>query len=317
MVTLEKIKARIFKKPPAVKSGNGLFVTIDELVAERKNAAYIRGLNTRLTTSRQAGDVKSAFKGRGMEFEEIRAYNFGDDVRDIDWRVTARKLNPYTKLYAEDKDREIYVLLDLSPAMRFGTRKELKSVAAAKIAALLGWLSLENKDRFGCIIFDGRESYIFKPQNHKNSLLAIFKKIAEISQNSLRQQNEETLPAAKAVQLLQKSLKSYATVFIISDFINMDDAQKRAMAALARRARVYFINVFDVLEEVAPRAGEYMIENRGDDLVFDSRPQAFQEAYRSYFAAQRSEIKDFCHKFLYNYIEVRTDIELYKQLKIG
>ncbi len=317
MVTLEKIKARIFKKPPAVKSGNGLFVTIDELVAERKNAAYIRGLNTRLTTSRQAGDVKSAFKGRGMEFEEIRAYNFGDDVRDIDWRVTARKLNPYTKLYAEEKDREIYVLLDLSPAMRFGTRKELKSVAAAKIAALLGWLSLENKDRFGCIIFDGRESYIFKPQNHKNSLLAIFKKIAEISQNSLRQQNEETLPAAKAVQLLQKSLKSYATVFIISDFINMDDAQKRAMAALARRARVYFINVFDVLEEVAPRAGEYMIENRGDDLVFDSRPQAFQEAYRSYFAAQRSEIKDFCHKFLYNYIEVRTDIELYKQLKIG
>ena len=317
MVTLEKIKARIFKKPPAVKSGNGLFVTIDELVAERKNAAYIRGLNTRLTTSRQAGDVKSAFKGRGMEFEEIRAYNFGDDVRDIDWRVTARKLNPYTKLYAEEKDREIYVLLDLSPAMRFGTRKELKSVAAAKIAALLGWLSLENKDRFGCIIFDGRESYIFKPQNHKNSLLAIFKKIAEISQNSLRQQNEETLPAAKAVQLLQKSLKSYATVFIISDFINMDDAQKRAMAALARRARVYFINVFDVLEEVAPRAGEYMIENRGDDLVFDSRPQAFQESYRSYFAAQRSEIKDFCHKFLYNYIEVRTDIELYKQLKIG
>ena len=317
MVTLEKIKARILKKTQAVKSGNGLFVTIDELVAERKNAAYIRGLNTRLTTSRQAGDVKSAFKGRGMEFEEIRAYNFGDDVRDIDWRVTARKLNPYTKLYAEEKDREIYVLLDLSPAMRFGTRKELKSVAAAKIAALLGWLSLENKDRFGCIIFDGRESYIFKPQNHKNSLLAIFKKIAEISQNSLRQQNEETLPAAKAVQLLQKSLKSYATVFVISDFTNMDDAQKRAMAALARRARVYFINVFDVLEEVAPRAGEYMIENRGDDLVFDSRPQAFQEAYRSYFAAQRSEIKDFCHKFLCNYIEVRTDIELYKQLKIG
>ena len=317
MVTLEKIKARIFKKPTAVKSGNGLFVTIDELIAERKNAAYIRGLNTRLTTSRQAGDVKSAFKGRGMEFEEIRAYNFGDDVRDIDWRVTARKLNPYTKLYAEEKDREIYVLLDLSPAMRFGTRKELKSVAAAKIAALLGWLSLENKDRFGCIIFDGRESYIFKPQNHKNSLLAVFKKIAEISQNSLRQPSEETLPAAKAVQLLQKSLKSYATVFVISDFINMDDAQKRAMAALARRARVYFIHVFDVLEEVAPRAGEYMIENRGDNLVFDSRPQAFQEAYRNYFAAQRSEIKDFCHKFLCSYVEVRTDIELYRQLKIG
>ena len=317
MVTLEKIKARIFKKPQKIKSGNGLFVTIDELVAERKNASYIRGLNTRLATSRQAGDVKSAFKGRGMEFEEIRAYNFGDDVRDIDWRVTARKLNPYTKLYAEEKDREIYVLLDVSSAMRFGTRKELKSVAAAKIAALLGWLSLENKDRFGCIIFDGRENYVFKPQNHKGSLLAIFKKISELSLANLQADDEEGQTMVKAVQLLQKSLKSHATVFVVSDFTNMNESLKRVMAALAHKAKVYFVNVFDILEEVAPQAGEYMAVNRGDDLVFDSRPKAFQEAYRGYFASRRAEVKDFCRKFLCAYIEVRTDIALYKQLKIN
>ena len=317
MVILENIKARIFKKQAAIKNGGGLFATIDELIAERKNAAYIRELNVRLATSQQAGDVKSAFKGRGMEFEEIRAYNFGDDVRDIDWRVTARKLKPYTKLYAEEKDREIYVFLDLSPKMLFGTKKELKSVSAAKIAALLGWLSLANKDRFGCIIFDGRESYLFKPQNHKNSLLAILKKIAEVSKDIMQRSAEDTVSAAKALQLLQQSLKSHATVFIISDFAEMTDNSKRHLAALARKARLYFVHVFDILEEMAPKAGEYMIENKGRGLVFDSRPKVFRTAYHNYFAAKRANLKDFCHKFLCHYIEVRTDIALYKQLKIG
>ena len=91
---------------------SGLFVTLDELVEQRKYAAYLKALTTQLVTSNQAGDVKSAFKGRGIELEESRVYTFGDDIRDIDWRVTARKDVPYTKLYAEEKDREIYVLLD-------------------------------------------------------------------------------------------------------------------------------------------------------------------------------------------------------------
>ena len=119
----------------------------------RHYLAYIKRKKRKQTFSCQAGDIKSAFKGRGMEFEEIRAYNLGDDVRDIDWRVTARKEIPYTKLYAEEKDHQIYVWLDLSAPMLFGSKKELKAVTASKIAALLGWLALENKDRFGCIIF--------------------------------------------------------------------------------------------------------------------------------------------------------------------
>lgn len=134
---------------------SGLFVTLEELLEQKRYVAYLRALTRRLATSDQTGDVKSAFKGRGVELEEIRSYTFGDDVRDIDWRVTARKDTPFTKLYAEEKDREIYLLLNLSPEMAFGTRKELKSAAAAKIAALLSWLVLENKDRLGCVILTG------------------------------------------------------------------------------------------------------------------------------------------------------------------
>ena len=122
-------------------SDDGLSVSLEELLEQKKYVAYLRALKTKFATSKHAGDVKSAFKGRGVELEEIRAYTFGDDVRDIDWRVTARKDVPYTKLYAEEKDREIYIMLDLSSYMVFGTKKELKSVAASKIAGLISWLS--------------------------------------------------------------------------------------------------------------------------------------------------------------------------------
>ena len=161
---------RFFGRVAPELGGNGLFASLDELIEQRQYVAYLRQLGQSKTFSSMAGDVKSAFKGRGMELEEIRSYTYGDDVRDIDWRVTARKEQPFTKLYAEERDREIYALLDLSPQMVFGTRHELKSVAAAKISALLGWMSLENKDRFGCLVFDGAESLFFKPQNNRANI---------------------------------------------------------------------------------------------------------------------------------------------------
>ncbi len=294
---------------------SGLFVTLEELLEQKRYVAYLRALTRRLATSNQAGDVKSAFKGRGVELEEIRSYTFGDDVRDIDWRVTARKDTPFTKLYAEEKDREIYLLLNLSPEMAFGTRKELKSAAAAKIAALLSWLVLENKDRLGCVIFDGRQNYVYKPQNHLANMIAVFKKIAAVSQGILHAPEPREESFAKSVKLLQKNIKSQATVFIISDFLNFDEELKKAVAGLSKKTKVYMINVFDVLEENAPKAGEYMAEDRGRRVVFDSTSKQFQKAYRAYFALRRHEVKDFALKFGCRYLEVRTDIELYKQLK--
>ena len=119
----KKIKDKIFKNTVELNAGGGLFVTVDELIEQRRYAYQWQQFNDSKFSTYNAGDVKSVFKGRGMEFEEIRAYAFGDDVRDIDWRVTARKQLPYTKLYTEEKDREVYVLLDLSPQMLFGTKK--------------------------------------------------------------------------------------------------------------------------------------------------------------------------------------------------
>ena len=140
MGKLKRLTERFFG-PRAVKiGGNGLYATLEELMEQRRYVPYLKSHQFNHIVSSSAGDVKSAFKGRGVELEEIRSYAFGDDIRDIDWRVTARRQVPYTKLFAEEKDREIYVVLDLSAHMVFGTRIELKSTAASKIAALLSGL---------------------------------------------------------------------------------------------------------------------------------------------------------------------------------
>ena len=292
---------------------------MDELVSLKKYLPYIRRRHNNIT-SYQAGDIRSAFKGRGMELEEVRAYGYGDDVRDIDWRVTARKGDVYTKVFAEEKDREVYAVLDLSPYMVFGTKKELKSVSAAKLAALLGWQSLLNKDRFGLILFDGKNSRFFKPQNNQRNLMAIFKAIADASmatlQESAETREDNISDLSVPLQFLQYNLKSKAQIFIISNYNHISDDTKKTVVALNRRRRVYCVNVYDLLEETAPEDGEYSAEYEGQKLIFNTFSPDFKKAYAEYFAEKRKNMEDFCRRLGCHYINIRTDRPLYNQLKI-
>ncbi len=314
MGKIAKIASSLWRKKEKNNSQSGLVATLDDLMEQRRNVRWLH-LKTKLHASNQAGDVKSAFKGRGIEVEEIRSYAFGDDVRDIDWRVTARKNSPYTKIYSEERDREIYVLLDLSPSMVFGTRKELKSVTASKITALLGWMAQENNDRFGVFIFDGRQNWQFKPQQNRAQLLAIFNKIAEINQDIIKHEvKSEGLK--KTLQMLVKNLKDRATVFVISDFAGFNDDEKKSLAALSKKTSLFCLNVYDVLEAQAPAPGQYMAANGSEKLVFDSGQNAFRREYQQFFAEKREKIHDFCRKFNCRYVEIRTDIPITRQIKI-
>lgn len=295
----------------------GLYAPLEDLIEQKKYLPYIKSKHNNLT-SYQAGDIRSAFKGRGMELEEVRVYGFGDDVRDIDWRVTARKGETYTKIFSEEKDREVYVVLDLSPHMLFGTKKELKSVSASKLAALLGWQSMANKDRFGLLLFDGVKTRTFKPQNNPKSLMAIFKTISDvgeamISSSKILEENEDL---AEPLHFLQYGIKSRAMVFVISDFNNITEEVKKTLAILARRCRVYCINVYDVIEEIPPESGEYMAAYKEEKLVFSTENSAFKDTYYHYFMQKRKEMENFCKRFGCQYLNVRTDRPLYKQLKI-
>lgn len=302
-----------FKKDKKQNDKTGLAVTVPELIEQQRYLPYLQQRQNFLTSA-QAGNVKSAFKGRGIELEEVRAYNFGDDIRDIDWRITARKSEPFTKVYAEEKDRVINVLLDLSATMVFGTKKELKSVTASKIAALLGWLSVRNKDRFGILIFDGKNSYYFKPQSSVKNLMAIFNKIAEVGDDILNNASSDDL--SSALKTLKYHQKGQGTIFILSDFHNFGGEQFKNLAALAKNNKVYCVNIFDKLEENAPPKGDYAAVYKGEELVFSSASKAFSSDYQQYFAQNRENIRRNCQKFLCKYIEIRTYIPIFKQLRL-
>ncbi len=307
---------RWFGTKTKTQDGNGLSASVEELMAVRRFAAYVQGLNRKHSRSHDAGDIRSAFKGRGMELEEIRSYNFGDDIRDIDWRVTARKDSPYTKIFNEEKDHEIWVWLDLSAPMLFGSKKELKSVTASKIAALLGWLALENKDRFGAVIFDGKSSWLFKPQNNRAQLLAILKKISLLSEAVLQNPQFESGAAIKSLKILEQNAKNKATAFVISGFDTVDGQEQKQLAGLAKKSRLFLVDVFDALEENAPKSGEYMAEYAGKRLVFDSSNKGYKNAYQAYFAAKKEKLRDFCRHFGGKLIEFRTDWSFADKLKI-
>lgn len=297
---------------------NGLYASLEELFEQKKYLPYIKSQSHKLTTDK-SGDIRSAFKGRGMEFEEVRTYGFGDDVRDIDWRVTARKGDVYTKVFSEEKDREVYVVLDLSPHMLFGTKKELKSVSAAKTAALLGWQSMANKDRFGLVLYDGIDTKFFKPQNNQKNLMAILKNISETSIRVLdeaRYNMQSEADISEPLQYLQYNIKGRAVIFVVSDFNNISDIALKSIIALTKKCRVYCVNIYDFTEEVPPESGEYMIEYNGEKLVFDTTSDAFKDTYYQYFQKKRKEMDSFCKRFGCYYTNIRTDRPLYKQLKI-
>ncbi|MBR5598917.1 MAG: DUF58 domain-containing protein [Alphaproteobacteria bacterium] len=303
------------KKIDAPQKYNGLYASLEELIEQKKYLPYINQRHNSITTDK-VGNIRSAFKGRGMEFEEVRLYGFGDDVRDIDWRVTARLGDTYTKVFAEEKDREVYVVLDLSPYMIFGTKKELKSVSASKLAALLGWQCLANKDRFGLVLYDGKKISIYKSQSNQKNLMAILKAISKTSKSILETTDVSTYNLKDPLQYLQYNLKSKAMVFIISDFKNITDETLKSLAALTKRNRVYCLNVFDYIEEVPPLSGEYLAEYNGQKLAFNTAPLAFKDAYFQYFAEKRKNMENFCKRFECQYINLRTDKPLHKQLKI-
>lgn len=295
----------------SMNENKGLAVTMNELIEQQRYLPYL-SFGRNLPTSHFAGNMQSAFKGRGMEFEEVRAYTFGDDIRDIDWRVTARRGVPFTKIFVEEKDREIIVVLDLSSSMIFGTRNELKSVTAAKIAALIGWKTIRNRDRFGFLMFDGKDTVYLRPQNNMAHLINIFHKVAKKSHDVLIEQHDGDIGIA--LDMLEQHQKGKGTVFILSDFHNFSADQFKKIGILTKKHSVCCVNIFDVLEEVAPQDGVYAAQYDSQKAVFDTGVQGFTAKYQQYFQAQREMLRTNCQKFRCGYIEVRTDVPIFKQL---
>jgi len=214
------------------------------------------GLNLKHSAIRagQSGGYASRFKGRGMEFEEARGYQPGDDIRSIDWRVTARTGEPHTKVFREERERPVFISVDNRPAMHFATRGVFKSVLAAKLAGLVAWAAQYHGDRIGGQIFTGHVCRELKPQNGKQAVLRFLNAICDQDDDRAEQ---TVITLEHVLARLMHHARPGSRVYIISDFRGISDQVESHLARLSRHCEVVLIFVYDPLESHLPDKGRY------------------------------------------------------------
>lgn len=235
---------------------SGVHVSLEELLSLRGHGTRLPLASRQRTEGSRAGDVRSTARGRGMEFEDIRPYQAGDDTRNIHWRISARTGKPFTKLYAEERERPTYIALDQRVNMFFGSGSTFKSVAAARLAALIGWFALASGDRVGGLVAGDAIERV-RSKSTRRSFLRLLEAIARSNQAlSAHNRSHVTLSAMLDDCLMHSS--TGASVLVISDFDAMDAAAITALRALARRRKLTMLRINDPLEldlRVAGRLG--------------------------------------------------------------
>jgi len=274
-------------------------------------------LNVLRVNSLQTGAYVSHFRGRGMEFDESRPYQPGDDPRSIDWRVTARSTTAYTKLFREERERPVLVCADLRSNMHFATRGCFKSVNASRAAALLAWAAHHRGDRLGGLIFGDTTHRELKPRLGRRAALRFVHQLAEHrdwpssnkkgSEPFLSVSEKGSDPFARAMSSLRRVARPGSLVVVISDFIGFDRAAQSYLSSVARHNEVLAVFMNDPLERKLPPPGRYRIVSPDDELSIDTYATAARRDYENEFAQRSNVLEKFCHRYGVHLMPMSTD----------
>lgn len=284
-------------------------VSVSDLVGLNRPAASLQ-LGRGRILSRQSGDYQSPFRGRGMEFDESRLYQPGDDIRSIDWRVTARTGKTHTKLFREERERPVFVWIDLRRAMHFATRSKYKSVLAAELAALIAWSALYNGDRVGGVIFSEQEHHELKPQRGKTAVLRLINRIVNDTAwtHPARSANGRH-SLEHALQRLRRVARPGSLIFLISDFRHLDGSAQVALTRLCQHNEVVMLFVYDKLEQTLPPPGRYKISDNNQEFLVDTSDNHLVRQYRRQFQARLDRLSQLSRSNRIILIPCKTDAE--------
>lgn len=257
--------------------------------------------------SLQTGAYVSHFRGRGMEFDESRPYQPGDDPRSIDWRVTARSTTAFTKLYREERERPVLVCVDLRSNMHFATRGCFKSVNAGRAAALLSWAAHHRGDRLGGLIFGDTTHRELKPRLGRRAALRFMHQLAEHPDWSKRGTRNGSDPFVRAMSALRRVARPGSLVVVISDFIGFNRAAQSYLSSVAHHSEVLVVFMNDPLERKLPPPGRYRIVSPDDELAIDTYATAARRDYEHEFAGRSAELERFCHRYGVHLMPMSTD----------
>lgn len=267
----------------------------------------------RRALSQQLGQYASQSRGRGIDFDEVRPYQAGDDIRSIDWRVTARTGHTHTKLFHQELERPVMIVCDQRLNMFFGSRRCFKSVMAAHIAATLAWSAWMQGDRLGACIF-AQQHHELKPKASRSQVLAFLK--------ALQQSNQGLQHGKMAEQNLQQHLKQLtrltkpgSAVFIISDFHDLNENSYKYLHRLKKHNDVYALCVYDYLEKQLPPPGLYQISDGEHTAQLNTSSKKQRQAYQDFFSHKQQHHSDQLIKLGIPFITIRTDDSLREQLQ--
>ena len=297
-----------------------VLITLDSLLALRFQAGSHFLKTRKKTTAISAGGYASPIRGRGMDFSEVRLYQPGDDIRSIDWRVTARTGKTHTKLFTEERERPVFFVIDTGPSMQFGSKVAFKSVIAAKLAGVLAWSAMSHGDRVGGILFSGKDHEEIKPISSKRGILTFFKKIVEWNKANLEfamnsKGTVETSDFYDVAVRLKRVAKPGSVVYVISDFNHIDHKSELYFSLIGKHCELIMINIYDALEKHSPPVGNYMVTNGQQFEKLSIGNRNFSDAFENEFSKKENKLKDFCMKSGIRFLSVCTTDDLQQILR--
>ena len=271
----------------------------------RKIEIKTRGLSSNIF----AGQYHSAFKGRGMAFSEVREYQFGDDVRDIDWNVTARFHRPYVKVFEEERELTVMLLIDVSGSLDFGTQKQMKRDMVTEIAATIAFSAIQNNDKIGVIFFSDKIEKYIPPKKGRKHILYIIREMLDFEPESKR------TDVKQAVEFLSSVQKRRTTAFILSDFYARNDFLQSLQIA-SRKHDVVAIQVYDVRARELPDVGLMKVVDAetGFEQYVDTSSKALRVAYNRYWMGRQNQLQETFNKSSVDNVSIATNEDFVKAL---
>ena len=271
----------------------------------RKIEIKTRGLSSNIF----AGQYHSAFKGRGMAFSEVREYQFGDDVRDIDWNVTARFHRPYVKVFEEERELTVMLLIDVSGSLDFGTQRQMKRDMVTEIAATIAFSAIQNNDKIGVVFFSDKIEKYIPPKKGRKHILYIIREMLDFQPESKR------TDVKQAVEFLSSVQKRRTTAFILSDFYVRHDFQQ-SLQICNRKHDVVAIQVYDVRAKELPDVGLMKVVDAetGFEQYVDTGSRKLRQAYQRYWMGRQTELYETFNKSNVDHVSIATNEDFVKSL---
>jgi uncharacterized protein (DUF58 family) len=302
----------------------GAVIDLQELLVQRYAAKNLEYLVHSRSIAGISGLHLSKMRGRGIDFEEFRPYAAGDDIRLIDWRVTARTGRPFTKVFREERERPVIIAVDQTHNMFFGSQVAFKSVIAAQAAALFCWLAIDNGDRVGGLVFSDVDASLIRPKRSRRSALHLLNQVYLYNQALQHVKDPEAqIPMdptfrpglAHALGQIRRITKPGSTLYVISDFVTLDERALQYLNQLSRHNNVVCCFTYDALEETLPAPGIYSITDGGRKGALNTHSSKARQSYREQFHERMARLETELDRLQIRLIKIRTNQLVVEQIR--